>query len=245
VADEFKWQVAMLAGHEKRLAGTDPEQESGRAKIAVIDPHVPRLHRLQHLRQQRSFLGVRVLVRENVNHQLPPWVQNHQRVARQRGCIHGTQHLQPPLGSSHMVAVQNQHIVSRQRIVQRPARFFKNAFHARSRLPHQGLRDAGFDPLKLVVSRLGRDDDLGKLRLIGRMDGPMDARGDQAHDFDERGKQQHAVRLLMVVLAIKYFQSFRRKNILQQCPDHHADRCLPLELIDQLLHHHCVTSGRS
>src|SRR5215217_7728099 len=51
---------AVLADHERATTLRDPEEEAGRAEVAVGDPEVLGRHLLQDLIQQRPLLGMAV-----------------------------------------------------------------------------------------------------------------------------------------------------------------------------------------
>ena len=58
LAREFPVQRrGVLTNHEECLVTCDPKQETGRAKVAIVDPNVLGTDQLQHLAQERPLLG--------------------------------------------------------------------------------------------------------------------------------------------------------------------------------------------
>ena len=97
----------MLADHEGTATPGDPEEEVGRAEVAVGDPDLAGPDRLQDLIQQRPLLGVAVLAEEHVGGQHRLRVEHDQGVAGQGPGPDGPQLLDPVLGPGQVVAVED------------------------------------------------------------------------------------------------------------------------------------------
>ena len=115
-----QWSVEACCRITKNpLAPRDPEEEVGRAKVAVGDPEILRRDDLQDLVQQRPFLGMTVFAQDHVGGQHQPGVEDDQRMAGQGPGADRPQLLEPVLGPGEMVAVEDPDAITGQPV--RPA----------------------------------------------------------------------------------------------------------------------------
>ena len=92
----------------------DPEEEVGRAEVAVRDPQVPRRDGLKDLIQQRPLLGMAALAEDGVDGQHPFGVEDDEGMAGQGPGPHRPQLLDAVLGPGQVVAVEDLGAIARQ-----------------------------------------------------------------------------------------------------------------------------------
>ena len=115
LAREFPVQRrGVLTNHEESLAACDPEQETGRAEVAVVDPDVLGTDDLQDLAQQRPLLCMAVLAEDHVGDEHQARVEHDQRLTRQGPGADRAQLLDAVLRGSEMISVKNLDAIARQ-----------------------------------------------------------------------------------------------------------------------------------
>src|SRR6266508_5633191 len=75
-------QAPMLPNDKARPAMIDVAQKVPRTEIAIGNPEVTRLHRLEDATEQRALLGMAIFARKNVTHQALIRCIDHQRLPR-------------------------------------------------------------------------------------------------------------------------------------------------------------------
>ena len=134
-----------------------PEQEGGRAEIAVGQQQILRFEPLQQSRQQGPFRGVTVRARQHVYRQHQRRIEHDHGMSRQRRNILRPQFLQTPLGCRQVIAIRDQRAKTGQQLRQGSARLTNNRLHPLGRFANQGPRYMRFDPPQLVVQSGQRD----------------------------------------------------------------------------------------
>ena len=73
----------MFTGDEEGPAVVDVTEKVSGAKIAVFNPQITRLHRLEKRPEQRAFLGMAIFTGKDIGHQTLSGLIDHQGFARQ------------------------------------------------------------------------------------------------------------------------------------------------------------------
>src|SRR5262245_62615455 len=85
-------ESSMFAGDEAGAAGVDVTEKGSGTKIAVFNPEITSLHRVQKRPEQRAFLRMAVFTRQDISDQALDGLIDHQRFDRQG----------PPLGLAQL-----------------------------------------------------------------------------------------------------------------------------------------------
>ena len=104
----------MFTGHKERLSGVDLAEKLTGAKIAIFNPQVTCLHRLEHVSEQRALLGMAIFTRKNIGHQAQGRFIDHQRFPWQSPRLNASQHLEAMLRRFDAVAIDNFDPIARQ-----------------------------------------------------------------------------------------------------------------------------------
>ncbi len=97
----------MLSNQEGPIAASDPEEEIGRAEVAVGDPKILRLRPSPRSDPTATFLGMTVFAQDHIGGQHQPGVEHDQRMTGQGRGADGPQFLDPMLGPGEVVAVED------------------------------------------------------------------------------------------------------------------------------------------
>ncbi len=187
----------VLSDHEETAAPRDPEEEIGRAEVAVGDEEVLGRDDRQDPVQQRSLLGMTVFAQDDVGGQHQPGVEDDQRLAGQGPGADRPQLLEPVLGAGEMVAVEDPDAIAGQPLRPAAAHRVDDRSQPRGHRRDQRRRHGGLGAVELVVDGVDRGPDGLGPRLEGRVDRGPDAADDHAHQVDDRGEKELVGELLL------------------------------------------------
>lgn len=122
-----------------------------RTEVAIGNPEVTRLHRLEDAPEERSLLGMAIFTRKDIAHQAHAGLVDYERLARQGTRLNPAPFFQPMLTRFNRVAVDDLHLGARQ-----PGRAFTTHVLDQGRslacaLADQFRRGMGLDLLEFVV----------------------------------------------------------------------------------------------
>ena len=110
-------QLMMLPNDERRLPIRDRIQKLERAEVAIRDPQLLGLQRLDDRVQGRAFLSMSILDGDDVRHRTSSRIEHHQRLARQRSRCLRTRLHQAMLCGGERIAVEDPLLVTRDWLV--------------------------------------------------------------------------------------------------------------------------------
>jgi hypothetical protein len=216
----------VLAHPETRPRRLPAGQQRAGAELPVGDPKLPRLGALQHRDGQRAFALVRVLARDQVDHQAAVGVVHHDRLPRQSRPTMPSQRCQALVAAGQVIAVKHAQRVARQR-----RSGGQRCHHRRKplgRTLHQGAQDARLGVVDLVVER-GQRHRQRALLARRRMQRRTQPQRDQRHQLHHRGEQQ-LTRILALARGLEHqVDPVGGKRTVQRRARHHARRRVLLE----------------
>jgi hypothetical protein len=232
----------VLADHEGTATPGDPEEEAGRAEVAVGDPDLARPDGLQDLVQQRPLPGVAVLAREHVGDQHRLRVEHDQGVAGQRPGSDGAQLLEAVLGPGQVVAVEDLDRVTRQPGGPPSAHGRDDRSECPCGVPDQFRRDARLGAVDLVVDGPERDADGLGVGLEGGVDGGPDIADDRRHEVHDGGEEQGAGVLPVGGPLEEGVDGPGVQGVFQGGPGHDGDGALLCEPVENGVQDHGAAS---
>ena len=236
----------MLSDHEESAPLRDPEEEVGRAEVAVGDPEILRRDDLQDLVQQRPFLGMTVFTQDHVGGQHQPGVEDDQRMAGQGPGADRPQLLEPVLRPGEMVAVEDSNAITGQPVRPAAAHRVDDRSQPRGHRMDQRGRHGGLGAVELVVDGVdGGPDRLGP-RLKGRVDRGPDAAHHHAHQVDDRGEEELVGELLLRDVLEELIEDLGVQGVLHDPLSHDGQGGILGEpLKDVAEDHRCRLRGES
>ena len=75
-------KLSVLTHHEHRLPSSHTEYQAQGAKVAIFDPQLIRLDKLENLRDQAALLGMAILTQNDIGDQHALLIQYHQSLPR-------------------------------------------------------------------------------------------------------------------------------------------------------------------
>src|SRR5262249_5617930 len=231
-------RLPVLSNQEAPATGPDPEEEPGRAEVAVGDPQVAGLDAWQHLVHQRALLGMGVLARDYVDDQHHRRVEDHQRLARQGGRMGRPRGRDAVLGRGQVIAVEDLGAVAGDQLGQRGVELADERAEPPGGVAHESTTDARFDPLELLIDGRQRGGDLAERGQIGGADRRLDSADDQAHQIDERGEEQFPGVLGGSSLLEESVQFVGVEGTFHQGADHDGDGGLLEESLEDVAEWH-------
>jgi len=100
-----------MANHKEGLLPRGSEQQARRAEVSIRHDDIVGFDDVDDLIGKRALLCVPVLAGDHVGHEHRRWVQEDDRVSRQRTSDTSMKNLKPALGGRKMITVQNSNTV--------------------------------------------------------------------------------------------------------------------------------------
>lgn len=238
----------MLTDDETGSARREVERKFCGAEVAIGHDHAAARDGRQQRGQQRPFLSVAIFAGNQFYDQVPPGVEQGQRLPRQRALPRRSQFRDGMLGRGQMGAVEIVHLAAVEHRLAGPRHGVAHSF------ADEGRGDARFETVELVVDGGRGHAELILSRQIRGMDRLLLPGADRGHDRHELREQQL---LLILPLSGRHedlIESFRPTEVFESGANHHRggilldkslqDRCRqhPCSLPDAFHDHHQHTA---
>ncbi len=180
----------MLSNDAEGLTVNEAREKSRCAEVPVRQNHCPGSDTLQDLPQERSLLGIGVLTRNRIHHQIDGRIVQHQRLAGQRSRSCSPQFFQPMLRPRQMISIQDEHSISRQHAFRGLVQVLNHRSQLARRVSHEFRGNMRFDAAKLLIYRVADDIERVPEVLVPSVDRTRRPRHDVGHDGGDLRKRQ-------------------------------------------------------